>query len=69
MILKDADYFTRRALSELERAAAADDDYIAAVHGRLSALHLDHARTIIDDELGAAYETPAVKTPFILIAA
>ena len=51
MLLSDADYFTRRAEAERERAASAADQNIAGLHVRLSDLYLDHARAIAGDEL------------------
>lgn len=51
MFLSDADYFTRRALTQLDQAAAAADQGVARVHVRLSDLYLERARTIMGREL------------------
>ena len=51
MFLTDADYFTRRALTQLDRAAVAVDDGVARVHVRLSDLYLERARHICEREL------------------
>lgn len=54
MFLSDADYFTRRALTQLDRAVIADDPGVARVHVRLSDLYLERARTIMGRELAEA---------------
>ena len=51
MFLSDADYFTRRALTQLDCAASAQDLGVARVHVRLSDLYLERARTIMGREL------------------
>ena len=56
MFLNDADYFTRRALTQLDRAACATDQGIARVHARLSDLYLERARTIVERELSVGSE-------------
>lgn len=56
MFLNDADYFTRRALTQLDRAASAADQGVARVHVRLSDLYLERARTIVERELSVGPE-------------
>lgn len=56
MFLEDADYFTRRALSQLGCAANAADGGIALVHARLSNLYLERARMLVEREMGAGWQ-------------
>lgn len=51
MVLDDSTYFTRRALSQLDRATQAASDDVALGHARLSDLYLERARSLIGREL------------------
>lgn len=56
MFFEDANYFTRRALSQLECAANASDDGIASIHARLSDMYLERARASVDVDSWQAAE-------------
>lgn len=45
---KDADYYTQRALSELQLARNATTPAVVSAHYRLSALYLERAQELMD---------------------
>lgn len=51
MVLDDARYLTRRALTQLDCASRAADADIEQVHLRMSDLYLERARDSIEREL------------------
>ena len=50
MSLTEAQYFTRRAAEQIDRAAQARDEGIARVHCELTDLYLSRARDAVDEE-------------------
>lgn len=50
MSLTEAQYYTRRASEQIDRATNARDDEIARVHCELTELYLSRARDAVDEE-------------------
>lgn len=53
MSLTEAQYFTRRAAEQIDRANQARDQGIARVHCELTELYLSRARDAVDEEFRA----------------
>lgn len=60
MVLDEAAYFTRRALTQIDFAAQAADDHVAQIHVRLSSLYL--RRSLAETE-GMLVERPSSVIP------
>ncbi len=61
MSLTEAQYFTRRACEQIDRASHASDSDIARVHCELSELYLSRARDAVDEEVRSAHPMSRVR--------
>lgn len=61
MSLTEAQYFTRRASEQLDRAAHARDADVARVHWELTDLYLSRARDAVTQEVRRGPSGPRVR--------
>lgn len=61
MSLTEAQYFTRRACEQIDRASHARDADVARVHCELTELYLSRARDAVDHEVRSTPAAPKVR--------